>query len=141
MKILIAVLLIVHGLIVAFQSSGSFTPVGGVKNPGWLNWWPANLGQSWLLTGLGVEQSLVARAGGVLWLVAGVALVAAGLGVLGVIVPSTWWRGLALSGAIISLLMLAIYLHPFYGIGIGASIVLLAALVWEQWPLLERVGL
>jgi hypothetical protein len=49
MKILIAVLLIVHGLIVAGQSSGSFNPVGGVKNPAWLSWWPANLGQSWLL--------------------------------------------------------------------------------------------
>ena len=71
MKILIAILLIVHGLIVSSQSSGSFTPVGGVRNPGWLNWWPANLGQSWLLSGLGVEQSPVARAGGFLWLVAG----------------------------------------------------------------------
>jgi hypothetical protein len=48
---------------------------------------------------------------------------------------------LALTGAVISLVMLIIYLHPFYGIGIGASIVLLAALVWEQWPLLDRLGL
>jgi len=44
MKILIAVLLIVHGLIVASQSSGSFNPAGGLKNPSWLSWWPAHLG-------------------------------------------------------------------------------------------------
>ncbi len=141
MKILIAILLVTHGLIVASQSSCSFNPVGGLKNPAWLNWWPANLGQSWLLTGLGVEQNLVARAGGFLWLIAGVALVAAGLGVLGIVVPPSWRHSLALSGAAISLVMLAIYLHPFYGIGIGASIVLLAALLLEQWPLLERLGL
>jgi hypothetical protein len=140
MKILIAVLLIVHGLIVACQSSGSFKPIGGLKNPSWLNWWPANLGQSWLLSVLGIEQSFVARAGGVLWLVAGVALVAAGLGILGFIFPSIWWRTLALAGAVISLIMLAIYLHPFYGIGIGASVVILAALMVDQWPLLERLG-
>jgi hypothetical protein len=141
MKILIAILLIVHGLIVAGQSSGSFNPIGGIKNPAWLSWWPASLGQSWLLTTLGIERSLVARAGGFLWLVAGAVLVAAGLGVLGLGVPPTWWRSLALSGAAISLIMLAIYLHPFLSIGIGASIVLLATLVWEQWPLLERLGL
>lgn len=141
MKILIAVLLIVHGFIVTAQSSGSFNPVGGLQNPSWLNWWPANFGQSWLLSSLGVERTLIARAGGLLWLVAGMALFAAGLGVLGLMVPPTWWRILALSGAAISLLMLAIYLHPFYGIGIGASIFLLAALLWAQSPLLKQLGL
>lgn len=141
MKILIAALIIVHGFIVAGQSSGSFNPVGGLNNPAWLSWWPANLGQSWLLAMLNVERTLVARAGGFLWLVAGVALVAAGLGLVGVLVPAGWWRTLALSGAAISLVMLAIYLHPFYGIGIGASIMLLIALLWKQWPLLEQLGL
>jgi hypothetical protein len=71
MKIVIAVLLIIHGLIVAGQSSGSFNPIGGVQNPSWLSWWAANLGQSWLLTALGIEQSPVVRAGGMLWLIAG----------------------------------------------------------------------
>lgn len=141
MKILFAVLLIVHGLIVAFQSSGSFSPAEGVKNPSWLNWWPVNLGQSWILSPLGIERALVARTGGFLWLIAGIALVAAGLGVLGIIVPITWWRNLALIGAAASLVMLAIYLHPFYGIGIGASVVLLAVLLWQGSPLLVRLGL
>lgn len=141
MKVLFAVLLILHGLIVIGQSSSSFNPVGGVKNPAWLSWWPSNLGQSWLLSPLGIEQSVLARAGGVLWLAAGIALVAAGLSVVGLVVPSALWRSLALTGGVISLLMLVIYLHPFYGIGIGSSIVLLAALVGEQWPLLERFGL
>jgi hypothetical protein len=141
MKILIAALLILHGLIVIGQSSCSFNPVGGVKNPSWLSWWPSNLGQSWLLSGLGIQHSVLARAGGVLWLAAGIALVAAGLSVVGLVLPTALWPSLALTGAVISLVMLIIYLHPFYGIGICASIVLLAALVWEQWPLLERLGL
>jgi len=141
MKILLGVLLIIHGFIVTAQSSGSFNPVGGIQNPSWLNWWPANLGQSWLLSTLGVERTLIARAGGLLWLVAGITLVAAGLGVLGVIVPITWWRRLALCGAVLSLVMLIIYLHPFYGIGLAASTILLVALLWEKWPILEQLGL
>lgn len=141
MKILIAALLIIHGFIVASQSSSSFNPTGGVNNPAWLNWWPANLGQSWLLSPLGVERTLAARAGGYLWLIAGTALLAAGFSVMGFIVPQTWWRSLALIGAVISLFMLSIYLHPLYAIGISASVVLLIALLWEGWPLLGRFGL
>ena len=140
MKILMAVLLVIHGFIVSGQSSGSFNPVGGVQNPSWLNWWPANLGQSWLLSSLGLERTLIAKAGGLIWLVAGITLVAAGLGVLGIIVPITWWQKLALCGAVLSLVMLAIYLHPFYIIGIAASTILLIALLWEQWPILEQLG-
>ena len=141
MKILLGVLLIIHGFIVTAQSSGGFNPVGGIQNPSWLNWWPANLGQSWLLSTLGVERTLIARAGGLLWLVAGITLVAAGLGVMGVIVPITWWRRLALCGAVLSLIMLIFYLHPFYVIGLAASTILLVALLSEQWTLLEGLGL
>ena len=141
MKILLGVLLIIHGFIVTAQSSGSFNPVGGIQNPSWLNWWQANLGQSWLLSTLGVERTLIARAGGLLWLVAGITLLAAGLGVLGVIVPLTWWRRLALCGAVLSLVMLVIYLHPFYVLGLAASIILLIALISEQWSILKQLGL
>ncbi len=141
MKILLGVLLMIHGFIVTAQSSGSFNPVGGIQNPSWFNWWPVKLGQSWLLSSLGVERSLIARAGGFLWLIAGITLVAAGFGVIGVIVPLTWWRRLALCGAVISLVMLVIYLHPFYSIGLAASIILLVALLWEKWPILEQLEL
>jgi hypothetical protein len=141
MKIVFVVLLIVHGLIVAAQSSGSFNPTGGLQNPAWLGWWPTNLGQSWLLSGLGIEKSLIARAGGLIWLAAGLSLVAAGLGAMGLFVPVTWWRTLALSGAALSLAMLIFYLHPFYGVGLAASAVLLAVLIGTSWSPLERFGL
>ncbi len=138
MKVLLAVLMIAHGLIVAAQASGSFRPVGGVANPAWLSWWPSGLGQSWLLAG--IEQSLPVRLGGVVWLAAGMALVAAGLGLLGVAVPFERWRSLALAGSALSLAMLLIYLHPFYLIGLGSSAALLAALIWKGWPVLQRLG-
>jgi hypothetical protein len=37
MRILISILLILHGLITATQSSGSFNPTGGVANPKWIS--------------------------------------------------------------------------------------------------------
>lgn len=138
MKILIACLLIMHGLIVAAQASGSFGSGAPIANPGWLRWWPTGLGQSWLLAGLRPEGGALQALGGVIWLAGGVALIAAGLGLLGWLVPPTWWRTLAVAGAGASLLMLLVYLHPFYGAGITASAAVLIAIVWAGWPQLTQ---
>ena len=73
MKISIALLLIVHGFIAACQSPVSFNPAAGIKNPTWLAWWPANLGQSWPLNALELEHSLAVRMVGIFWLIAGAA--------------------------------------------------------------------
>jgi hypothetical protein len=134
MKILVGILLILHGLITAMQSGGSFNPTGGVANPKWLGWWPTALGQSWLLTRLGLEKSAAGTLAGVLWLFAGAALVAAGLGLFGFIVPSPWWRTLAAVGAAFSVLLFILYAHPFFLVGLGASLAVLIVLLWMKWP-------
>ncbi|HET9908963.1 MAG TPA: hypothetical protein VFQ23_20100, partial [Anaerolineales bacterium] len=102
MKLLIGVLLIIHGLIVAGQFSGSFGSAlpKEVQNPSFVSWWPINMGRSWLFSSLGLDGTLaVYRIGGLLWLAGGILLVAAGLGVFGFIVPPEWWRSLAVGGA------------------------------------------
>lgn len=136
MKLFIAILLILHGLTTAAQSSGSFgsTASSGIQNPSWVSWWPTNLGQSWLLSWLGLEKAPFTWISGVLWLAGGIALAAAGLGVLGFIIPSDWWRTLAIAGGAISLFMLVVYLHPFTIIGTALSIAILVALLWVHWP-------
>ena len=90
---------------------------------------------------MGAVTNPIVRAGGILWLSGGLALIAAGLAVLGFLVPIGWWRALALTGAILSLVMLGLYLHPFYGIGIGASALILAALLIKPWTMLSQLGL
>ena len=137
MKLLISVLLILHGLIVAGQSAGSFgsTIPNELQNPSFVSWWPINMCRSWLFSWLGLDKTLVAyRLGGLLWLAGGIALVAAGLGVLGWIVPTDWWRSLAIGGGAVSLIMLAIYFHPITIIGTASSIAVLVALLWAKWP-------
>jgi hypothetical protein len=138
MKILISILLILHGLIVAGQSAGCFgsTIPNEIQNPSFVSWWPINMGRSWLFAWLGVEKSLtVYRIGGLLWLAGGIALVAAGLGALGFVVPTAWWRDLAIAGGAISLVMLAIYLHPLMIIGTVSSVAVVVAIIWAKSPL------
>lgn len=137
MKILISVLLILHGLIVAAQSAGSFgsTIPNELQNPSFVSWWPVNMGRSWLFTWLGLERTLaVYRIGGLLWLAGGLAMVAAGLGALGFVIPLDLWRNLAVVGGAISLFMLVVYLHPLMTIGTTSSLAVLVALLWFQWP-------
>ena len=137
MKILISILLILHGLIVAGQAAGSFgsTIPKEIQNPIFVSWWPINMGRSWVFSLIGLEKTLtVYRIGGLLWLAGGIALVAAGLGILGFIVPTHWWRELAIAGGAISLLMLAIYFHPLTIIGTASSMAVLVALLWARWP-------
>src|SRR5436305_3198859 len=99
-RYVIGVLLIVHGLIVGAQSFGDFggRPGVGGDHPSWLSWWPTTLGQSWLLTSLRIENGLAFWLVGLLWLVAMICLVAAGFGVIGVLVPHAWWPMLAVVG-------------------------------------------
>lgn len=137
MKLLISALFILHGLIVAGQAAGSFasTIPGELQNPSFVSWWPINMGRSWLFAWLGLEKALIVyRIGGLFWLAGGIALVAAGLGVLGFIVPTDWWRELAVGGAAISLFMLIIYFHPITIIGTASSLAVLVALLWAKWP-------
>lgn len=142
MKLLISILLILHGLIVAGQSAGSFgsTIPDELQNPSFVNWWPINMGRSWLFAWLGLDKTLaVYRIGGLLWLAGGIALVAAGMGALGFIIPTDWWRGLAIGGATISLFMLAVYFHPIMIIGTASSLAVLIALLWLHWPPINLV--
>jgi hypothetical protein len=137
MKLLISILLILHGLIVAAQAAGSFgaSIPSEVPNPAFVSWWPMNMGRSWLFSALGLERSLAAyRIGGLLWLAGGLALMAAGLGVAGFLIPTAWWRDLAVAGGGISLLMLAIYFHPLMIIGTASSLAVVLALLWAKWP-------
>lgn len=137
MKILISVLLILHGLIVAAQSAGSFgsTIPAEVPNPAFVSWWPLNMGRSWLFSWIGLERTLaVYRIGGLLWLVAGLALVGAGLSVSGLVIPTDWWRALALAGSALSLVMLVLYFHPLMLIGTSSSLAVLVALLWFHYP-------
>ena len=135
-KYLIAVILLGHGSIVGAQSLGSFG--GGSSqtvNPSWLNWWPTTFGHSWLLTSFNLEGTLIDKVFGLLWLASGICIIAAALSILGFVVPVTLWRTLAIYGASGSLIMLLLYVHPFFLIGILVDIAILVTL--PKWTLIN----
>jgi hypothetical protein len=140
MRIFVAAILLIHGLITTMQSQTGFKPSAGTANPVWLNWWPVNLGQSWILEHFGLAKSIASTLAGVLWIGAGICLIASALGLFGFIVPTNLWRLLAGIGAILSLALFIFYAHPLYAIGIGANLAIVLVLLWAKWPTPEMLG-
>ena len=128
----IAILLLLHGAISAAQSLGGGQPVA---NPAWLSWWPTGLGESWLSSDLLVHS--ICR---LLWLTSGVALLAAGLGLFGVVVPGDSWRALAVVGAAASIPALLLQVHPFYLPVTILNVGIVVGLLWLRWPSVATIG-
>ena len=78
MRILIGILLLIHGLITIAISRGGGSPL---ENPSWLSWWPTPLGSSWFLASLGLQTSIISRLLAILFGVAGLCFLASGVGI------------------------------------------------------------
>jgi general stress protein CsbA len=125
----VGIVLVAHGLITTMIGFGSMSSptAAAMPTPSWLGWWPGTLGRSWAFDALNLGSG-PALIGGLLWLAAGLALVGAGLGWLGVSVVSNQWQALALVGAVLGLAALALYFHPFYLVAIVIDVVILVSL-------------
>jgi len=121
--------LIVHGLITTAIALGSFRLGEPILNPSWLGWWPTNLGESWLVSGLRLPDTLFSPLFALGWLAGGLLLIASGLALFDILLPQELWRQLAILGSAISLVMLVLYLHPLYVLGITLSAGILIALL------------
>lgn len=127
-RILIVIVLIAHGI---GHVLGVFPALGLASLEGWSL-------RSWLLTDL-IGTTAASWLGVVLWLVGLLGFVGAGLGMLGWIVPQAWWRSLAISAAVLSLLALALYWNAFPSLlnkvgAIGVDVAVLVGLLWLNWP-------
>lgn len=124
--------LVVHGLITTMIGVGGVTNPNGpaMTLPSWFSWWPGPFGRSWLFEALhlGTGASVL---GGLVWLVAGVTLVAAGLGWLGVPGVRDLWQTLAFVGAAVGLLALAVYFHPLYLVAVAIDLAVVV-LLWGR---------
>jgi hypothetical protein len=113
--VLVAGFVVAHGLITTMIGFGGVTKpdAPAMALPAWFGWWPGPFGRSWLIDALHLGSG-AAMAGNALWLIAGLALLAAGLGWLGVSALSSVWQPLAICGAAVGLVALALFFHPIY---------------------------
>lgn len=133
MKFVLALFLAAHGLI-----HGSFispAPPRTASGPEW----PFELTRSWLVTGLQLDPALVRPLGTGLALASAGLLVMAGLATAGWLVPTGWWTGLTLAGAVTSLVTLLLFFHPWLVLGVLIDVVLLWSVIGAGWTP-DRIG-
>ncbi len=89
--------------------------------------------RSWLTTNLSLPTSTANPIALILAIVAAIGFIAAGLGLLDILVPFAWWRTLAIISAVVSLLLLLAFWHRYLIIGVAIDILILAALIFTNW--------
>ncbi|MEJ2150447.1 MAG: hypothetical protein P8Z40_13340 [Chloroflexota bacterium] len=128
LRTLIAVVLFVHGI---GHLQGVIAALGLQATEHWH-------ARSWLFTDL-LGESVGRILALVVWLASSIAALAAGLGLLGWLVPHPWWRAAAILSAITSSFGLVFYWHSlamvFNKVGaIAVNLAILVSLVLLSWP-------
>jgi hypothetical protein len=132
MPMILGGLLVAHGLITTMIGVAALTnPIApALALPGWFIGWPGPFGRSWLFESLNLGSG-ISVVGGLLWVGAGVALIAGGLGWLGIGGVREVWQTIAFIGGAVGLLALGLYFHPLYLIGLVIDIAVVA-LLWGR---------
>ena len=128
MRVLIGVLLLLHGLI--------HIALGVIPNPDaaqpvvatFLSDWAG----SWLLGGLSGKTLRVI--GLVLAIVAGIGFVGAGLAMFSFVLPHDWWRALAIGSSAVSLVLCVLFWHSYFIVGPVVAVGIIVALGFIHWP-------
>jgi hypothetical protein len=90
--------------------------------------------RTWVVTTAHVDTSIAKP---VFVALASLTVLAFTLAGIGVIVGAGWWQGLAVTGAIASLVALVLGFHPWLVLGVAIDLAIIAGVV-AQWPVYGR---
>ncbi len=126
MRIIFAIFFILHGLAhgilaVAPEPNAPEARIGDFFS------------RSWLLNRLGLSRAAGRRLAIALAAMATIGFVATGLALLDILVPFDWGRALAMSSAVISLLLLVISWNRYLNVGIAVDILILIISGLADW--------
>jgi hypothetical protein len=136
LKIALALFLFAHGLVHAGLAVAPH-PADPESKPGAFF---TSVERSWLLPQLGLGGTAVHWIGIILASLSTLGFVLAGLGIFGVVGLTAIWRIVAIISAIISLLLLISFWHPWLPVGVLINFVTLVALLFTNWPSADLIG-
>ncbi len=136
MKIIIGLFLIAHGLVHVGLAAAP-DPNESESKPGAFFTAPQ---RSWLLPQLGLKPAAIRWIGILLVVFTTLGFVLAGLGVFGVPGLAELWRTIAVVSAVLSLLLLLLFWHPWIILGVLIDVGIIFSLVWADWPSPALIG-
>ena len=126
MTTVVAIFLILHGLVHAILA---MVPSPGAAEPVFATFFS----KSWLLSGLGLSESAGKPLALILAAIATIGFIMTGLALLDFLVPFDWWQTLAVVSAVVSLLLLVIFWHPYVIVGVVIDGVILVVVLFTEW--------
>ena len=103
LRILIGVLLILHGLIhgilAVMPSPNAAKPIAATFFSEWATPWLRGALSGRALQAMAIGLAVIAAAG----------FIAAGLAMFGILLPHEWWRALAIASSVVSLILCALF--------------------------------
>ncbi len=127
-RIILVVFFIAHGWIHMSLAQVPPPQPNALRTPFFPSWWRNAVDPAWPVSRLGLSEPLVRTAGWVLWLMATVAFSLAGLALLIVPAQAALWQIPAAAGSVVSILLLALYWHPWLPVGVLLDLAILAGI-------------
>jgi hypothetical protein len=125
-KTIVAVVFILHGLVHAVLAA---VPNPNIPEAGFATFFS----QSWLLSRLGLSESAGKPIAIILAAIATLGFIAAGLGLLDILVPFDWWSALAVVSAAVSLLLLVVFWNSYLIVGLIIDVAVLVTVIFTNW--------
>jgi len=137
LKTILGILIMAHGLVHTILAVAP-NPADTDAKPGAFF---TTTERSWIFTQLNLPSSAVQWIGILLVSLSTLGFLLAGLGILGVPGLGDIWRTVAIFSAVISLVLLILFWHPWLPVGVLIDIGALVALLVLNWPPVDLVGL
>jgi hypothetical protein len=133
LRILIAAFFIAHGWIHFSLTTVPVPAPGALRTPFWPSWKRTDIDPLWPAARLKLAPAAVRMLGSILWVTALTGFCLAGLGLL--VLPGTpiLWQSTAVIGSAASLILLALYWHPWLPVGVLIDLAVIAAIAFH-WP-------
>jgi uncharacterized membrane protein YhiD involved in acid resistance len=134
LRILIGILLVLHGVIHAIlavvPNPSSDKPVAATFFSEWAGQWLRDL-----LSGSALQVIAI-----VLAAIAGIGFLAAGLAMFDVLLPHGWWRALAIAASVVSLVLCALFWNTYLIVGPVVAIGIIVVVGLLRWPTEAMLG-
>jgi hypothetical protein len=134
LRILIGVLLILHGLIhgilAVIPNPDAAKPVAVTFFSEWASPWLRGS-----LSGRALQAIAI-----VLAVIAGAGFIAAGLAMFGFLLPHDWWRALAIASSVLSLILCALFWNTYLIVGPVVAVGIIVVVGILQWPTEAALG-
>ena len=136
MKIALGIFIIAHGLVHSILAIAP-NPADAEPKPGKFF---TTADRSWLLPKMGISDEGILWIGLILVALSTLGFLLAGMGIIGISGISTVWRMIAVISAIVSLLLLISFWHPWLPVGVIINLLIIICLLWVGWPPPELIG-